>query len=807
LGAIVQTPLGSLFRFGPFEVNSASGELLKNGNRIKLQEQPFRLLIVLLENAGDVVSREELRHRIWRDDIFVDFDGSLRVAVGKLREALGDNAENPRYVETIPKRGYRFLAPEVYPEAHPDVLHPSIRQDGNSVPGEIAVAAAPPAAIRLTSDPAAQTGEASRRLRWWIGGSLLLLVVVAGVLVTLLSRRSRKVLTEKDTIVLADFANSTGDPVFDETLRQGLAVQLEQSPFLSLVPEERIQQLLGLMGKSVETRLTPEIAHEVCERTASAAVLDGSITRMGTQYVLGLRAKDCRTGKILAEEQAQAARKEDVLNALSQIASKLRTQLGESLATVEKHNTPLAEATTPSLEALKAYSTGLRVESANGEPAAVPFFQRATEIDSQFATAYASLGLMYGAMGESALSAVNTTKAYELRDHASDAERFFITASYDGRVTGDFEKAQQTCESWARMYTREKLPHAYLAGFIYPASGNYVKAIEEAQRIIDLGPDSAIGYLMLAANYVDEDQLDQAQASIRHASERKLNHPDFAALRYDIAFLKKDAAAMEREVAASRETSEGTDWLSVHQAFVLAYSGHLREAKTMSRRAVDLADQAANKERAALFQSGEAVWEAFYGEPSLAKRDATAALAISNNREVEYGAALAFALSGDSSQAQTLAHDLEIRFPEDTSVRFSYLPVLRGTVALNQGLPSKAIDLLQVAVPYDLGTQRSTIHGFFGALYPIFVRGNAFLASRRGADAAAEFHKILDQPGIVVSDPVGLLAHLQLARSYVLLGEKAEARSAYADFLTLWKDADSDAEILKQAKAEYANLR
>ena len=791
IGGDVQTPLGSLFRFGPFQVNSASGELLKNGNRVKLQEQPFRLLVALLENAGEVVTREDLRHRIWQDDTFVDFDSSLRVAVRKLREALGDDAENPRYVETIPKRGYRFLAPETYPDL---ATYSLADLAATSPPAE-----APPAAedIALTSN----------RSRQWALASVLVLIAIVAVPTGRHFFRNRKVLTETDTVVLADFANSTADPVFDETLRQGTAVQLEQSPFLNLISEERIQQILGLMGKPVQTPLTPEIAHEICERTASAAVLDGSIARIGTQYVLGLRAKDCRSGKVLAEEQIQATRKEDVLNALSQIASRFRTHLGESLATVEKHNTPLAEATTPSLEALKAYSTGLKVMAAKGEAPAVPFFRRATEIDPQFATAYASLGLMYGAMGESALSAENTTKAYELRDRASDVERFFITASYDGRVTGNFEKAQQTCDSWAQMYPREMWPHSYLAGFIYPASGNYAKAIEEAQRIIDLAPDSAIGYLMLAANDIDEGQLDQAQAAVRRASERNLNHPDFAALRYDIAFLMKDAAAMNREVAASRETSDGTDWLSVHQAFVLAYSGHLREAKTMSRRAVDLADQAANKERAALFQSSEAVWEAFYGEPSLAERDATAALEVSNDREVEYGAALAFALSGEASQSQTLARDLEVRFPEDTSVRFSYLPVLRGTLALNEGMPSKAIDLLQVAAPDELGTQRSTIHGFFGALYPIFVRGNAYLASRRGADAASEFHKILAHPGIVVSDPVGLLAHLQLARSYVLLGEKAEARSAYADFVALWKDADSDAEILKQAKAEYAKLR
>ncbi len=373
-------------------------------------------------------------------------------------------------------------------------------------------------------------------------------------------------------------------------------------------------------------------------------------------------------------------------------------------------------------------------------------------------------------------------------------------------MTGNLEKAQQICEAWAQAYPRETWPLTYLAGFIYPASGKYEIAIVEAEKAIAVNPDQAIGYLELAANYADVDKLNEADSVLRRASERKLDDPDFAALRYDLAFLKRDEAAMNREGAASRETSEGTDWLSVHQAFVLAYSGHLREARMMSRRAVDLADQAANKERAALFQSGEAVWEAFYGDVSAAKLDAKAALEVSNDREVQYGAALALALAGDSSRSEALANDLESRFPEDTSLRFSYLPTLRGILALNRGQPSKSVELLQVAVPYELGTHRSTIHGFFGALYPIYVRGEAQLAAHHGAEAAVEFQKILDHPGIVVSDPVGALARLQLGRAYALTGDKTRAKSAYQDFLTLWKDADAGTPILKQAKAEYAKL-
>ena len=396
-------------------------------------------------------------------------------------------------------------------------------------------------------------------------------------------------LTDKDTIVLADFTNTTGDPVFDGTLRQGMAVQLEQSPFLSLISEQRIQHTLSLMGQASDARFTPELAREVCERTASAAVLDGSIANLGSQYVLGLRAKNCRTGDILDEEQVEVARKEDVLNALTEIASKFRRRVGESLVTVEKHDTPLAEATTPSLEALKAYSIGWKVVASRGGDAAVPFFKHAVEIDPQFAAAYASLGLMYGSMGETQVGSENTRKAYELRSRASDKERFFISAYYDGRATGNQEKAQQTCEAWAQAYPRESMPHSFLAGFIYPVLGEYEKAAEEAQKAIELAPDFGVGYALLGYNSIALDRLGEAENAARRASERKIETRDLALPRYDAAFLKSDTGGMQREVAAARGKSGVEELISDHQAFALAYTGHLQEATKMLRRASDLA--------------------------------------------------------------------------------------------------------------------------------------------------------------------------------------------------------------------------
>ena len=613
-------------------------------------------------------------------------------------------------------------------------------------------------------------------------------------------------LTDKDTIVLADFTNTTGDPVFDGTLRQGLAIQLEQSPFLRLVSEQRIHQSLRLMGQPADARLTPELAKEICERTASAAVLDGSIASLGSQYVVGLRAKTCRTGEVLDEEQVQAARKEAVLNSLSQIASRFRTRVGESLTAVQKHDTPLAEATTPSLEALKAYSAGMKT-GLSSSITGVPFFKRAIEIDPQFAVAHAALGLMYGDMGESGLSEESTSKAYELRDRASDREKFFITASYELHVTGNLEKAQQTCESWVRTYPREMIPHAFLAGIIYIASGEYEKAVEEDKRAIEIDPDSAIGYSQLAFNYEYLDRLGEAAHTLQQAAARKLEIGDFLVQRYDIAFLRGDQAAMQREAALARGKSGAEDWISDHEAFVSAYSGRLQDARRLSHRAAELAQQAAQRDRAALDETGLALWEGFFGNASAAKRSAMAAHELSKTREVEYGAAFALALSGDSAESQTLANDLEKRFPEDTSVRFSYLPAVRALLALNHGEPSKAIELLQIAVPYDLGAPRSSFHGFFGTLYPVYVRGEAYLAAHQGAQAAAEFQKILNHRGIVVSDPIGALAHLQLGRALALSGEKTKARTAYQDFLTLWKDADPDVPVLKQAKTEYAALQ
>jgi predicted Zn-dependent protease len=430
----------------------------------------------------------------------------------------------------------------------------------------------------------------------------------------------------------------------------------------------------------------------------------------------------------------------------------------------------------------------------------MPLFKRATEIDPNFAMAHASLGRMYADIDELDLSAESTSRAWQLRDRTSDRERFFITASYEALVTGNLEEARQTCETWAQTYPRDALPRIMLSGYLNKVAARYGRAAAEAREAIELDPDFAVGYYNLAVNYAYLDRLEEAENTLQRGAGRGLEIDEFVMLEYDIAFLSDDEEGMKREATRARERS-GESWISNKEAFALAYSGHLQLARTMSRRAVEQAQQAAQRERAGLWEAGAAVQEAFFGNASEARKKAEAALNLSKDREVEYGAAVALARANDSSRSETLANDLAKRFPEDTCVTFSYLPTLRAMLALNHGEYSKVGDILHAAVPYELGVRAN-----FGTLYPVYLRGEAYLALRQGAEAAVEFQKVLSHRGIVVSDPIGALARWQLGRAYAMQGDTAKAKAAYRDFLTLWKDADRDIPILTQAKAEYAKL-
>jgi serine/threonine protein kinase/tetratricopeptide (TPR) repeat protein len=614
-------------------------------------------------------------------------------------------------------------------------------------------------------------------------------------------------LTDKDTIVLADFVNKTGESVFDDTLRQGLAVQLAQSPFLSLISDDRIQQTLGLMGKPKDAPLTPGIAREICVRTGGAAVLEGSIAPLGTQYILGLRARNCSTGAILDAEQTQAGRKEEVLTALSEIAKKFRAGAGESLATVEKHSTPLLEATTPSLDALKAFSTGRKVAFSTGFTAALPHYKRAVEIDPNFAAAYACLADTYSAIGETRLAAESATKAYDLRDRASAREKFLIIVEYHRMATGNLEKAQQAAEEWEQTYPRDVDAHGLLSGPITQPIGRYEKSLEEGKKTVEIDPGFSAGYINLAGSYLFGQRFAEAGETLQRLLKFNLEMTEVLVVRYAFAFLQNDTAEMKR-VAALAEGKPGTeDWIDDLEAQAAAFYGHFQESRKLSRRAADFARRADHRERASQHEAGAALREAFFGYAAEARQGARTALELSNAQDTKYGAALAMALAGDSVPAQKYANDLEKRFPQDTLVKSSYLPTLQAIIALNRHEPIRAIEALKAAAPFELGVANAMSSvSFIAALYPVYARGEAYLEAHQGAEAAAEFRKILAHRGIVGPDPIGALARLQLGRALALSGD-TKAKAAYQDFLALWKDADPDIPILQHAKAEYSKLK
>jgi len=661
---------------------------------------------------------------------------------------------------------------------------------------------------RLPSSPQADSraGLPSRRSALWLSAAVIL---VASAVAGWWYLRRPSTLTDRDTIVLADFINATGDAVFDQTLRQGLTVQLAQSPFLSIVPDDRIRRALQLMGQPPTAALTDDLARDICVRTGSTAVVGGSIASLGTQYVLGLRAQNCATGDLLDQQQLQAARKEDVLNVLSQLATQFRTRVGESLATIRQHSTPLEESSTASLDALKAYSASYR---AIGMPAAIPLLKRAVEIDPGFAIAHSQLGLAYSGRGETVLGEESTRKAYELREHATDRDRFFIMAIYDRQVTGNLEKEGETLRLWAQTYPRDSVAPGLTSGFFAAGTGQHELMIEEARKAIAIGNDfgqTIPAYYSLVWGFISLGRPADAEQPLRQAITRG-DQPDALTDAFHIAFLKADASEMQRQIALAKGKPDREDRLSNLQALTLARAGRLDGARESARHAMELASAAGNLERAAAYETAMAVWEAWYGNTAAAKRSVMHVLDVAIGRHVTYAAGLALAIAGDTARAQTIADSLASRFPEDTSVRFSYLPALRALTALRAGDPARAVEVLRPAGTYEFAQPGISFHGAggvaFGAMYPTYVRGMAYLALRKPADATPEFQKILDHPGIVLEDPMGALARLQLARAWAMAGDVGRAKASYEDLLRVWKDADAGIPVIGEARAEYQRL-
>jgi serine/threonine protein kinase/tetratricopeptide (TPR) repeat protein len=648
-------------------------------------------------------------------------------------------------------------------------------------------------------------GSTARRgsaFSWKIATLVLLAVIVAGGFYWR-SHRAPK-LNEHDTLVLADFDNTTGDPVFDDTLKQAISVQLGQSPFLNILSDARIRGTLKLMAKPPGTKLTPDVARDLCQRAGAKAYVSGAIGSLGSQYVIGLDAVNCTTGDLLAQEQVTAENKEHVLKALGEAATKLREKLGESLSTVEKFDTPLDQATTPSLEALKALSEGIKALQAQGSLAAIPFFNRAAELDPNFAAAYVALGISYSNLREPGLASQNLQKAYDLRDKVSERERFRISGTYYLLATGELDKAIQTYEMWAKTYPRNGEPYGNL-GVDYSYLGQYEKAVAASLEDLRINPGSAAAFINLVGLYAALNRLEDAKTKYKEALEHKVANPILYGNRYGVAFLESDDSEMKRQVATA-SGRPGEDILLSFASDTEAFYGRLNGARELSRRAAESARRNGSTETAAAWQMDAALREAEFNDIARSRQDIASALAAAPTRDVSILAALALARIGDADRAKHMADDLAERFPLNTVINHYWLPAIYASIEIRRGNPAKALDILQTAEPYELGTPLPQFE-VGGSLYPVYIRGSAYLSLKKGKEAAAEFRKFLDQRGVAVNCPLAALARLQLGRAYALSGDSIKARGSYQEFFALWKDAESDIPVLREAKAEYRQIR
>jgi len=749
-------------RFASFEVNFSSRELRKNGVRIRLPGQPYDILAMLLEHAGEVVTREELQQRLWPADTFVDFEHGVNNAVKKLRAALGDSADVPVYVETLARVGYRFIAP----------LEPT----------------------SSTSIPPARRHPA---MRWAAIATAAVAVVAVGGGYLYFHHSSK--LTEKDSIVVADFANTTGDPVFDVTLREGLSVQLEQTPFIKLVSDDQIREVLRLMEKPRDTPLTPDVAREICQRANATTVIDGSIAALGDQYVLDLKALNCSSGETFAGEQVTADGKKNVIAALGRASSGLRSKLGESRASLQEFDVPLGQATTPSLEALQAWSLGSQALWSNDYSSAISFVERAVSIDPDFATAYGTEGVAYFSLGENDRAAIDIQKAYDLRDRTSDREKLSISAAYNAMVIGDVEKAAQIADQWTHLFPRDKAAYVALGSWGFFA-GRLDEQLSGFSEVLRLAP-TPLAYRNVVWAYINLGRMDEARGLIQKAEANHVNPTVFQDEVYYLAFFQNDSATMAQQLAGPWEGPPGIS--DEVQSYTAAYGGRLSRARDLERRAIASAKLQGANNVTATYQMNAALLEALCGNLPEARTAVKNAGGVMTDRELEGQAAMVWALLGDAQQAQKLADDLSKRFPEATYIRFGSLPAIRGTLEIRLGNTQEGVGNLRSVSSHAL---IYPINQFLPPMVPVYISGEAYLAAHQGTEAAAQFQMIVDDRGLVENGLIGALAHLGLGRAYALQGDPAKARAAYQDFLALWKDADPEIPILNQAKAEYAML-
>jgi eukaryotic-like serine/threonine-protein kinase len=665
----------------------------------------------------------------------------------------------------------------------------------------------------LAGDSTAEALPAKKNLPYMIGAAALVVLIAVGIW-WFKGRTKTAALTERDTVVLADFSNSTGDPVFDDTLKTALSVALNQSPFLNVLPENKVAETLKLMSRPRGTPLTVDVASEVCQRSAGKAYIAGSIASLGNEYVLALKAINCQTGEPIAQQQVTAPSKEKVLDALTDVSSKLRQQLGESLATVQKYDVPLAEATTSSLEALKAYTTGRKVRSEKGEAASLPYLQRAIELDPNFAMGYLAVATSYGNMGEASRASEYLTKAFQLRDHASEREKLSIAAEYYQNATGELDKAAPIFQESISSYPRFFPPYNSL-GITYTSQGQYEKSLDEYRECLRLEPNASPPYVNLTNSFMALQRFDEARQTLQQAHERKLDSFGLHNAQYGLAFLSANSAAMSEELRWYTGKPVENMGLSL-ESDTQAYTGHDAKARELTKQAADSAVRDDAKELGAVWLENRAIGEAAFGDLSAAKQTASDGLKLyPDSQGVQAEAALAIAMSGDAGRATSIAQDLNKRYPLDSQLQTLWLPAIRAQVALDGKNASQALKEFPAPSPMDFGGI-----GFLAnlsCLYPIYIRGEANLAAGQGAAAAADFQKIIDHSGVVWNCWTGALAHLGVARANALTAKTAQgadadaarvrALAAYKDFLDLWKDADPNIPILAAAKSEYEKLK
>jgi len=808
-----------LFRFGDFQVDALARTLRREKETVTLNRRAFDVLLYLVQNPGRVLTRDELLKNVW-PDTFVD-DNSLAQSMSALRRALEEKPSDNSYIVTLPGRGYQFVAPVTAVALESLSIVPDAATVTSNASNKLLLQQQTTRTSVITEEKedVEQLALPVSRKRW--GARLVAVLAIAAIVgVAMIAGglywRSRILakLTEKDTIVLADFANSTEDPLFDDTLKTALDISLRQSPFLNLLSDSKVAETLKLMTRPADAKLTREIAEELCQRVGSKAYIVASIASLGSQYVLGLKAVSCQSGDTLAQEQATASAKEKVLDALGQAASKLRGELGESLATEQKFDVPLAEATTSSLEALKAYTLGEEAFREKGPSAALPYELRAIQLDPNFAMGYEAAGGDYFSRGEPSRAGEYFAKAFELREHTSAPEKLAITAYYYSTVTGEQDKAAQTYQKWTESYPRSYKAHLEL-GNVYGGQGQYEKATEAYRQSLRLAPDNVGPNVNLVNSLLASQHFDEARQIIQQAEARKLDDVVLHNALYALAFLGANSAAMAEQQQWFAGKPEEHDGLSL-ASDTEAYAGHRSKARELTKRSIDSALRADSKESGAIWQENAALREAAFGNAAEAKQAAAEALKLApTSQAVEVEAALAFAMAGDAARAESLAQDLNQRFPLDTQMQSLWLSAIRAQLALDRKKPAEALNDLQAAAgPIELGLVPFVTN--LSCLYTAYVRGEAYMAAGQGNAAASEFQKILDHSGIVWNCWTGALAHLGVARANALQSRTSQgadadaarvrARAAYKDFLTLWKDADSDVPILKEARAEYAKL-